>query len=296
MSVKVFETVAADQQGKSDTGWRLHYAQMSAGQFKGRLVEAELGNVQVYEEHMNTRIEQYYQAPSDALVFSFDMTDRALYLLDASTQNLWITPENYREIAVVIRQESLGTRHLHRTFEDLLLTPLTSSHGALFSGWLSTMLSRMTQQPGSQAASHLGDQLIDDCLYVLDQSAPARLSGTSLRLRDQRKMVQRVFEMVSAFPTENFSVVQLADSAGTSFQQLRSAFNQCVGIAPSAWLRSRRLNLARQDLLSASAEQTNVAEVAMRYSFWHLGRFSETYRALFLEYPSQTLARRPARG
>ncbi|MDE1194781.1 MAG: helix-turn-helix domain-containing protein [Pseudomonas sp.] len=291
MSVKVFETVAADQQGISNAGWSLHYAQMSSGQFKGRLVEAELGGVQVYEEHMNTRIEQYYKAPNDALVFSFDMTDRALYLLDASTQNLWITPENYREIAVVIRQESLGTRHLHRTFEDLLLTPLKSPHGALFSTWLSTLLTRMTRAEGSES-NHLGDQLIEDCLFVLEQSDPTRLSDSNLRVRDQRKIVQRVFEQVSAYPTENFSVAQLAETADTSFQQLRKAFNECVGMAPTAWLRTRRLNLARQDLLSAKTEDTNVAEVAMRYSFWHLGRFAETYRNLFLEYPSQTLARR----
>jgi len=292
MPVKVFETVAADQQGISNAGWSLHYAQMSSGQFKGRLVEAELGGVQVYEERMNTRIEQYYKAPTDALVFSFDMADRALYLLDASTQNLWITPENYREIAVVIRQDSLGTQHLHRTFESLLLTPLKSSHGALFSGWLSSMLTRMTHHADDPESAHLGDQLIEDCLYVLEQSDPTPTCNHSLRVRDQRKVVQRVFEQVSASPTENFSVVQLADSAGTSFQCLRKAFSDTVGMAPTAWLRTRRLNLARQDLLHARSGETNVAEVAMRYAFWHLGRFSEAYRGLFLEYPSQTLARK----
>lgn len=290
MSVRVFETVAADQQGISNAGWSLHYAQMSSGQFKGRLVEAELGGVQVYEEHMNTRIEQYYKAPSDALVFSFDMSERALYLLDASTQNLWITPENYREIAVVIRQDCLGTRRLHETFEELLLTPLTSPHAALFSGWLSTMLTRLSQQNDAEQARLLGEQLIEDCLFVLEQSDPARMGDACLRLAGQRKIVQRVFEQVSAYPTENFSVVQLADSAGTSFQQLRKAFNACVGMPPTAWLRSRRLNLARQDLLTSRANETSVADVAMRYSFWHLGRFAEAYRELFLEYPSQTLA------
>ncbi len=295
MSVKVFETVAADQQGISNAGWSLHYAQMSSGQFKGRLVEAELGGVQVYEEHMNTRIEQYYKAPSDALVFSFDMIEQTLYLLDASTQNLWITPENYREIAVVIRQDSLGTHHLNRTFEELLLTPLKSTHGALFSGWLSALLTRMTQHAGSTEPNHLSDQLIEDCLYVLEQSDPAPISGKGLRMHEQRQIVRRVFEQISACPTENFSVVQLADSAGTSFQQLRRAFGECVGMAPTAWLRTRRLNLARQDLLAATAQHTSVAEVAMRYSFWHLGRFAEAYRALFLEYPSHTLARRPGR-
>jgi len=34
-----------------------------------------------------------------------------------------------------------------------------------------------------------------------------------------------------------------------------------------------------------------IAEVAMRWSFWHLGRFSESYRQLFKELPSETLKR-----
>lgn len=61
-------------------------------------------------------------------------------------------------------------------------------------------------------------------------------------------------------------------------------------MAPTAWLRMRRLNLARQALLRARPGETTVADVAMRYSFWHLGRFAEAYRTLFLESPSQTLA------
>lgn len=295
MSVKVVDTVAADQQGASNAaGWHLHYAQMSAGQFKGRLVEAELGGVQVYEEHMNTRIEQYYKAPGNALVFSFDMADASLYLLDASTQNLWITPENYREIAVVVQQEQLRARDLHGTFEELLLTPLKSAHGALFMRWLSARLGHVTQAPDEDTATLelLSEQLIDDCLYVLEQSAMAQRSTTVRRVRQHRRIVQRVFDQVSACPTEHFSAVELAQTAGASFQQLRLAFAECVGMAPTAWLRMRRLNLARQALLKAHAGDTTVAEIAMGFSFWHLGRFAQAYKGLFLECPHTTLARR----
>ena len=292
MPVRVIDTVAADQQGASNAGWNLHYAQMSAGQFRGRLVEAELGDVQVYEERMNTRIEQYYEAPDDALVFSFDMNEGSLYLLDASSHNLWITPENYREIAVVIRQDRLGAQRLNRTFEELLLTPLKSSHGALFSGWLSHQLTRLAQQPEGALGAPLADQLIEDCLFVLEQSAQAQRSTKIHRLRANRQIVQRVFEQVSAQPAQHFSVVELAETAGTSFQQLRLAFAECVGMAPTAWLRTRRLNLARQALLQARPEETTVAQVAMEYSFWHLGRFAQLYRGLFLEAPSRTLGKR----
>jgi transcriptional regulator GlxA family with amidase domain len=44
-------------------------------------------------------------------------------------------------------------------------------------------------------------------------------------------------------------------------------------------------------LLNSSPLQTTVAEVAMQWSFWHLGRFSSSYYSLFKELPSETLKR-----
>jgi len=60
---------------------------------------------------------------------------------------------------------------------------------------------------------------------------------------------------------------------------------------PTVWLRNRRLNAVRRDLLAADPAQVTVAEVAMRWSFWHLGRFSQSYHGLFGEYPKATLKR-----
>ncbi|WPO98063.1 helix-turn-helix domain-containing protein [Pseudomonas sp. HR96] len=289
--VRRLETSCAEQQEQGSEGWQLHYAQMSAGQFHGRLVQAELGPVQVYEERMNTRIEQYYQAPSDALVFSFDMNEGSFYLLDGNTRNLWVTPEHYREIAVVIQLAALGPPSPDCPWEDLLLTPLKSGHGSLFSRWLSKWLGGIEQPDGEQAAS-LSRQLVDDCLYVLECSEAQRSSHQARHMAGHRRVVQRVFELVNAYPTEHFSALQLASAAGTSFQHLRQAFAECVGMPPSAWLRHHRLNLARQALLRLRPGQGTVAEVAMSYSFWHLGRFAESYRQLFLESPRETLASR----
>lgn len=290
MSVKVFETSNADQQGAGNEGWHLHYAQMSAGQFHGRLVQAELGAVQVYEERMNTRIEQYYQAPSDALVFSFDMNEGSFYLLDGNTQNLWVTPENYREIAVVIKLDALGLAQSGCAWEELLLTPLKSRHGSLFSSWLSKLLPRIDAQAEGQDLPALANQLVDDCLYVLECSETQRNSCQARHMASHRRVVRRVFERVNAHPTEHFSAVALAAAAGTSLQTLRKAFAECVGMPPSVWLRSHRLNLARQALLRLDPRQGTVAEVAMGYSFWHLGRFAQAYHDLFLESPRETLA------
>ena len=47
----------------------------------------------------------------------------------------------------------------------------------------------------------------------------------------------------------------------------------------------------RQKLRRARPGQTTVSDVAVACGFWHLGRFSGAYKALFGESPSDTLKR-----
>lgn len=75
-------------------GWQEHYQQMSAGYFQGKVVHMELDGLEVYQEQMNTRIEQHFHAPANSLVFSFDLLGGSLYLLDEESQNTWITLKN----------------------------------------------------------------------------------------------------------------------------------------------------------------------------------------------------------
>lgn len=86
-------------------------------------------------------------------------------------------------------------------------------------------------------------------------------------------------------------MLQLANGAGVTVRQLQQSFTSFTGVSPSQWQRLRRLNFARRDLLRLTPGDTTVAEIAMRWSFWHLGRFSEAYRRLFGELPSCTLLR-----
>ncbi|MGG5870838.1 helix-turn-helix domain-containing protein [Pseudomonas peli] len=293
MSIKVLHTSDVEQQRTAIAGWEQHYAQMSAGRFQGRITHAELGGVVAYEERMNTRVEQFFQAPANALVFSFDMSGNTLYLLDSQSRNTWITPENYREVAVVIDLERLGMRCASEALEGLSLTPLKSPQAQLFGSWLSNLLGRLITSTDALQPANLAAQLVEDCLFVLECSLPNENRRQQQRLTLSRQIVNRVCELSNAYPEDNFTTLQLAQAAGVSIRQLQQAFIQYNGLAPSAWLRMRRLNAAHRDLQQASPAHTTVAEIAMRRSFWHLGRFAESYRKLFNEQPNYTLQRRP---
>lgn len=292
MPIKVLQTLDVDQQRMAIDGWQQHYAQMSAGRFHGSIVHAQCDGVQAYEERMNTRVEQHFHAPDNALVFSFDMADGALYLLNSQSQNTWITPENYREVAVVVDLAQMRGAAGCGDLDDLLLTPLKSQQSQVFSSWLSYTLNKLSATPGASLDAELSRQLVDDCLFVLDCSTRSLDQPKQKRLALDRQIVARVFELASAYPEDNFNVLELANAAEVTVRQLQHSFTQFTGITPSAWLRLRRLNAAHRDLSRAAPEETTVAEVAMRWSFWHLGRFAEAYKALFNEAPKVTLQRR----
>jgi AraC family ethanolamine operon transcriptional activator len=292
LQVQAFSTADVAEQIRATPGWTQHYQQMSAGHFAGLVRYLDLQGVEIYEEHMNTRVEQNFSAPQGSLAFCFDRSDNALYVLNGESRNIWITPENYQEIAVVFGPEFVQRNSLDvARLEGLFMAPLNSQQNALFCRWLSGTLTRLSQTFDPPTREALTQQLLEDCLFILDNACVCLDQGALQRRAGERAIMKRVGEWAADTPEEHLNLLELSQVAGVSLRQLQHAFKTYTGMAPTQWLRLRRLNSAYRELLSRTPTQTTVAEVAMHWSFWHLGRFSSSYRALFKELPSDTLKR-----
>ncbi len=292
LHVQAFNTADVAEQIRATPGWVQHYQQMSPGHFAGQVRYLDLQGVEIYEECMNTRVEQNFSAPPGSLAFCFDRSDNALYVLNGESRNIWITPENYQEVAVVFGPEFVQRHELSvERLEGLFMAPLNSQQNALFSRWLSGTLTRLSQTFDPPSKDALTQQLLDDCLFILDNACVCLDRGALQRRAGERAIMKRVGEWAADTPQENLNLLELSQVAEVSLRQLQHAFKTYTGMAPTQWLRLRRLNSARRELLSRTATDTTVAEVAMNWSFWHLGRFSSSYRALFKELPSDTLKR-----
>lgn len=292
LQVQAFNTADVTEQIRATPGWVQHYQQMSPGHFAGQIRYLDLQGVEVYEEQMNTRVEQNFSAPQGSLAFCFDRSDNALYLLNEESRNIWITPENYQEIAVVfgpdfVRRNGLDMARL----EGLFMAPLNGAQNGLFSRWLSSTLTKLSQTLDQPSKEALTQQLLEDCLFILDNASVCLDGGGLQRRAEERITLKRVGEWAADSPEETLNLLELSRVAGVSVRQLQQTFKAYTGMSPSHWLRLRRLNSARRELLKRSAADTTVAEVAMNWSFWHLGRFSSSYRAMFKELPSETLKR-----
>ena len=87
------------------------------------------------------------------------------------------------------------------------------------------------------------------------------------------------------------SLAEVAEASGVCVRTLSRAFRKRHGLGPMGFLRHRRLEAARHDLLVAERDGMSVTEVALSYGFRHLGRFAVDYRQAFGESPSETLRR-----
>lgn len=292
LQVQAFNTADVAEQIRATPGWVQHYQQMSPGHFAGLVRYLDLQGVEIYEEHMNTRVEQNFSAPEGSLAFCFDRSDNALYVLNEESRNIWITPENYQEIAVVFGPEFVQRHGLNvARLEGLFMAPLNSRQNALFCRWLSGTLTRLAQTLDPPSREALTLQLLEDCLYILDNACVCLDRGGLQRRTQERGVMKRIGEWAADSPEETLNLLELSQIAGVPLRQLQHAFKAYTGMTPTHWLRLRRLNSAHRELLNRSPLETTVAEVAMQWSFWHLGRFSSSYRALFKELPSETLKR-----
>ncbi|KDN16484.1 AraC family transcriptional regulator [Amycolatopsis rifamycinica] len=104
------------------------------------------------------------------------------------------------------------------------------------------------------------------------------------------RAVRRAMAYCEEHAGEPVSVADMAAAARVSPRTLQDRFRRDFGTTPAAYLRRVRLDRVHQDLLRIADGSTSgtVAEVATRWGFTHLGRFSAYYREAYGQLPSRT--------
>lgn len=74
---------------------------------------------------------------------------------------------------------------------------------------------------------------------------------------------------------------------------LELAFREVLAATPTEYILAPRLNPVRRRLLGNGCEIGTLADLAMEYGSFHLGRSSREHKALFGDLPSETLRKSP---
>ncbi|MCB5163044.1 AraC family transcriptional regulator [Marinomonas algarum] len=100
--------------------------------------------------------------------------------------------------------------------------------------------------------------------------------------------IRNIYTYITNNITSDISINDLASICKISRKSLYNVLDRELGLTPSSYVRRLKLNKAYYDLKN-NIDVRNVTQVALKYGFTNLGRFSSQYREYIGELPSQTL-------
>ncbi|PZE61462.1 hypothetical protein DEJ24_04110 [Curtobacterium sp. MCPF17_001] len=101
--------------------------------------------------------------------------------------------------------------------------------------------------------------------------------------------LRKAVEFLHEHAGEPLTVSDIARAADLSVRALQESFQRTLDRTPMNYLREVRLRQVHDDLVAAEPGTASVADIASRWGFTHMGRFSGEYLRRFGEYPRQTL-------
>lgn len=297
-----------DEHAAHVSGWHLAYDQMSAGLFQGELSEFNLDWMQVMRDRTNQALIKKGSAKPGTIAFSIPvsytgnfycgghpMPDGNALVAHADDLPQLRTPDQMDLIVVAVEQEILERElELHGiTFDSAHLPKTYQLQGLALTSNLRTILDNL-ERGGAQALPQLTDEarrhqvrdaIMGQLLDLLPSVRPIELPPSA-----RKRTVDRACEYALAHLDEPLTILDLCRTLGASRRKLQYCFQETLGTNPVAYLRALRLNAARRELRRGGS-LVSVQDVAARWGFWHLSRFSSEYREMFGERPSQTLHR-----
>ncbi len=132
---------------------------------------------------------------------------------------------------------------------------------------------------------------VETLSLLIVQNFQHSLSGQSLRLVNIAPcQVRKARDFAVANAHLPITVSDMADAAGVSVRALQYNFRHFLDVSPSLFLRDIRLDSAHKEI-QLSPPTVTIAEIAKRWGFSHMGRFSEVYKRRFGASPSSELSK-----
>ncbi|WP_251056104.1 AraC family transcriptional regulator [Streptomyces sp. ISL-94] len=205
--------------------------------------------------------------------------------------------DSVNRILIIRRQtvdEALAIRLGELPPSSLAFDPVIDDRGAPVQAWLGLVRQFAEFADSGLAArsplvlGHFEQLLVNGLLDVQPHALSEKVAGRGSAVLPR---TIRAKDFCADHAREPISAADMARAAGVSVRSLREGFQRHLATTPLAYLRSVRLNLVRRDLLAVAEGRAagNVTDVALRWGFTHLGRFTGYYRATYGETPAQTL-------
>ena len=297
--------------GASAPEWNQRYLQLSRGTMHSSLAEVTTDSIHVFRKWMSERVVQQGCLPDGKICFASplgklaetprmqgrEVREDSVIVLRGGEEFTLQRPQGMELVAVTFELDDF-----HRLLDERPWPPPGRS-----------LLSRSVLRGPRPALQRLRRDLLSlfeaapafppfDGSEAESGPSAARVAFEALRelfdgAADSRQavgsasasfIVAQCHRIVAASGNAPPSVGGLCLRLRTSRRTLQDSFRQVADTTPVHYLRGVRLNAVRRRLMSTRTFELGIAQAAADRGFGHLSHFSEQYKALFGELPSQT--------
>jgi AraC family ethanolamine operon transcriptional activator len=298
-----------DDHAAQQTHWSLRYEQLSSGPFNGSLVQIALPGLQVVSERSSVALRQYGDLGQKRYGFAMPCQQRGEAFFNGhclAPETMMIgrgdaldlsSPRDFHLIGIVVDADLLSElwqqlyhRPVASWLERQIVVRIPAPRASALSQLHVEMLERITAKTDilndPQAVHHLRDELLIEWIEAI----PDRVDTSGLKTIEARKrLVDRACALMLAHPDQPISNLEVCRQIGASPRSLGYCFKDVLGISPSKYSRTLRLNGVRRELKRNSDGSMGVHDLAARWGFWNMSEFAGIYRRQFGELPSETL-------
>lgn len=307
LSINSLHFCDVEEQALALTGWNQDYLQLSAGAFQGDISQLHGKGVKLFIEQVRQSVFQTGVLPSNVLAVGIPLATSGagmfcgktcgandFHVFSGSSGFEFRTAHEHTMLGIELKLEhgwlNYGTSGCAPR-GSLKLPPqagaLRMDPATLFElrTYLLTLFQSAQSNPGLLLSSAVVATVAD---FLLDRVSPL---SAKHNLNDNTcahwKLVQRACDQINDEPDQAPTMAQLCLDLGVCRRTLQNAFQQVLNVSPLAYLKAFRLNQARKALKRANS----VTDAATACGFWHFGHFSNDYKTMFGECPSETLSR-----
>ncbi len=293
--------------------WELLCLPRQAGDFRYAMSGLRSGDLLLYREHYNLPVKLEGLAPEGFLGIALPLDYQRELVYWGKECPDWglgaslpgpadaVLGGGHAQVVVMIGRQRLrealapsAVERLEAAARAHVLTPPPRLM-LPFSRWCNRMLDSCHPPPGTVGNPSIADGIMGELLdFLLRLSSGLAPEGSPAKLTVRRRALARCLDYMRERVHQRIPIADLCRISGASERTLQYAFREAFGLSPTAFMRRRRLAAARRELGTASARETSVSAVALKYGFLELGRFAVDYRRLFGMRPSDSLRARPS--
>ena len=285
-------------------GWSAEYRQLEAGPLTVRSVAVQCAGVSIVSQDADRALEVVGEPPAGMATVlipgpggqfwtnGYSLEDGELIVLAPGVEVYSVARSSITACAV----------HIPDSMIDASAGHFKSRSAGLRRGWvisvparagvLDSLRSLLASAATSPNAEPELEPLLTNKLIPLIGESPNLGPTKDRHGRAQRwRVLSRARAFIDSHLGESIQMADLRDHVGASSRTIERGFQKELQMTPFAYIRARRLNAVKREIVGRGEAKKSITEIAMRYGFGHLGRFSAAYREHFGHSPSEAQRR-----